>query len=218
MKEKNHMKMINKEDIEKYNMFAWGLSLVIHPLNPFVPTVHANYRTLMVINKDSNEIEDWWFGGGSDLTPIYLNIFDAIHFHSVLKKTCDKYDKEFYPVFKTEWDKYFYIPYRKEWRGVGGIFFENLNDRPFEDLFEFVKNWGNSFVESYCPIVKRRMKTPYTEDNVEFRKWRRSRYAEFNLIFDRGTKYGLNIPNARVENILMTLPLSWSWKYDYKCK
>ena len=149
MSDQNHLKTIKEEEVDQYNMFACGLSLVIHPINPYVPTVHANYRVLIVVRKDTDEIEDWWFGGGSDLTPIYLNIPDAIHFHSVLKNACDKHDKSFYPKYKDVCDKYFYITYRKECRGVGGIFFENLNDRAYPEIFAFAQECGNSFVQSY---------------------------------------------------------------------
>lgn len=218
MSDQNHMRSISADSLDDYQMFACGLSLVIHPINPFVPTVHANYRVLIIIHKETKEIEDWWFGGGCDLTPIYLNVSDAIHFHKVLKEACDKHDESYYPKYKDICDKYFYIPYRKEARGIGGIFFENLNDKPFRDIFNFAKECGNSFVESYCPIVARRKDTPYTEEHEEFRKWRRSRYAEFNLVFDRGTKFGLHTPNANIENILMSLPMSCSWKYNYKLK
>ena len=172
----------------------------------------------MVVNKHTGAIEDWWFGGGSDLTPIYINVCDSIHFHKTLKDACDLHDPSYYPKYKDVWDKYFYITYRKESRGIGGIFFENLNDRAFEDIFEFVKSVSQAFVQSYCPLVKKHKNDPYTEDNVEFRKWRRARYAEFNLVYDRGTKFGLHTPNANIENILMSLPLSWSWKFNYELK
>lgn len=140
MSDQNHLKTISENEVDEYEMFACGVSLVIHPHNPHVPTVHANYRVLMVLRKEDQEIEDWWFGGGSDLTPIYLHTADAIHFHTVLKAACDKYDEEFYPKFKQKADDYFYIKCRKEHRGVGGIFYENLNDRSFEELFGFAKS------------------------------------------------------------------------------
>lgn len=217
MKEKSHFRSIEKEEIDKHVMFACGLSLVIHPINPHVPTTHCNYRILVVYDKETKEVKDWWFGGGCDLTPIYLHAPSAIHFHNVIKAAMDKFDKDAYPKFKKICDDYFCIEYRKERRGVGGSFMENIRDKPYRELFEFMKAQGNSFVPSYVPIVEARKDLAYTDEEVEFRKWRRSRYAEFNLVYDRGTKFGLHTPDAHIENILMSLPLTCSWKFKYEC-
>lgn len=192
--------------------FAAGISLVIHPHNPNAPTVHLNYRYFEIENPDGTP-KMWWFGGGSDLTPSYLFEEDAIHFHQVLKDGCDKYDKKYYSTFKQWCDKYFFIKHRGEARGVGGIFFDDLDDKPADEIFSYIKEMGNRFSLSYIPIMKKRMNMKYTPEMKEWQQLRRGRYVEFNLVNDRGTKFGLQTPGARIEAILMTLPLTARWEY-----
>ncbi|KAH8704260.1 putative coproporphyrinogen III oxidase [Talaromyces proteolyticus] len=212
-------------DVESLSFFAAGLSLVLHPHNPNAPTVHLNYRYFETsdpkdpINGDRN----WWFGGGTDLTPSYLFPEDCTHFHQTIKEACDRHDSTYYPKFKTWCDKYFYIPHRGEARGVGGIFFDDLDadflqtssssQNPQETLFSFVSDALGSFLPSYVPILERRKDMPYTEKQKEWQQLRRGRYVEFNLVYDRGTSFGLRTPNARVESILMSLPRTASWVY-----
>ena len=193
--------------------FATGLSIVIHPVNPHVPTVHLNYRYFEVENEnDAGEPIAWWFGGGTDLTPSYVVQDDVRHFHTTLKSACDKHHASYYPAFKPWCDKYFFIPHRKESRGVGGTFFDDLTtsseihkDRPpgQAELFEFVKDASGAFLPSYLPIVLRNRDRRWTSDERRWQLLRRGRYAEFNLVYDRGTKFGLNTPGARIESILM---------------
>ncbi|KAI8991784.1 Coproporphyrinogen III oxidase [Mycotypha africana] len=197
--------------------FAAGISLVIHPHNPNAPTVHLNYRYFEIENPDGTP-KMWWFGGGSDLTPAYLYDEDAVHFHQTLKDGCDKFDKKYYSQFKQWCDKYFFIKHRGEARGVGGIFFDDLDDKPADELFNFVKEMGNRFSESYIPIVKRRMNMKYTKEMKDWQQIRRGRYVEFNLVWDRGTKFGLQTPGARIEAILMSLPLTSRWEYMKEVK
>nr|CAI5845367.1 unnamed protein product [Callosobruchus analis] len=184
--------------------FAAGISAVIHPLNPMVPTIHFNYRYFEV--QDGQETQ-WWFGGGTDLTPYYLNTADAVHFHRTLKNACDKHDKSYYPRFKKWCDDYFNIPHRGERRGVGGIFFDDVDTPNQTACFEFVKECANAVIPSYIPLVERHKFAKYTEVEREWQLLRRGRYVEFNLIYDRGTKFGLYTPGARYESILMSLPL-----------
>ena len=199
--------------------FATGISLVLHPVNPFVPTVHANFRYL---ERGSGK----WFGGGTDLTPYYPKIEDVIHFHRTLKTACDAFDPEFYPKFKRWCDDYFFIKHRNETRGVGGIFFDYLTgqgtdqptasaERDIESIFEFVQRIARSFLPAYLPIADRRKSEPYTEREREFKLIRRGRYVEFNLVYDRGTHFGLQT-RGRTESILMSLPPLVRWVYDYQ--
>jgi coproporphyrinogen III oxidase len=188
--------------------FATGVSLVIHPRSPMVPTTHANWRYLELGDKA-------WFGGGSDLTPYYLEESDAQHFHSVLKTVCAKHSPEYYPRFKKWCDEYFYLPHRGETRGIGGIFFDYLgrNDNTdLDKLLTFVSDLGYSFTEQYIPIVERRMNLPYGEHERNFQLLRRGRYVEFNLLYDRGTHFGLQT-GGRIESILMSLPPHVCWAY-----
>lgn len=188
--------------------FAAGVSAVIHPRNPYVPTIHFNYRYFEVTLPDKTV--EWWFGGGTDLTPYYLNEEDAVHFHSSLKNACDQHDKAYYPKFKRWCDDYFNIPHRGERRGVGGIFFDDL-DSP--STFNFVKSCAQAVIPSYIPLVQKHKNDLYTDKEREWQLLRRGRYVEFNLIYDRGTKFGLYTPGARYESILMSLPLTANWKY-----
>jgi coproporphyrinogen III oxidase len=187
--------------------FATGVSLVLHPHNPYVPTVHANFRFLEV--GDSR-----WFGGGSDLTPYYPYREDVIHFHRTLKEACDRHDTRYYTQFKKWCDEYFFIKHRSETRGVGGIFFDYLKD-DLERVFDFVCDAGEAFLPAYLPIVERRRGEPYGEREREFQLIRRGRYAEFNLVYDRGTTFGLET-RGRTESILMSLPPLARWVYDYQ--
>ena len=190
--------------------YATGVSLVFHPENPMVPTVHANFRYLEVAGFK-------WFGGGADLTPYYLFEEDAKHFHSIFKVACDKHSTEYYPKFKEACDKYFYLPHREECRGIGGIFFDYLGKEDIQHLesnFLFVKDVAKSFSEAYLPIAEKRKSLPYTEVEKDFQLHRRGRYVEFNLLHDRGTLFGLKT-NGRIESILMSLPPNVSWSYDY---
>lgn len=187
---------------------ATGVSLVIHPRNPHVPTVHANFRFL-------TKGESWWFGGGADLTPFYPVLEDVVHFHKVWKRVCEKYSPLIdYKKFKNECDQYFYLPHRKEARGVGGIFFDYLQG-DFDRLATFVKDCADQFNSSYIPIVERRKNSPYTEQEKKFQEYRRGRYVEFNLLYDRGTVFGLKT-DGRVESILMSLPPTVRYWYDYR--
>ena len=194
------------------HFYATGLSIVIHPLNPLVPTTHANYRYFeMHTEKDFF----WWFGGGTDLTPYYLFEDDAIFFHHCQKKACDKTDPQFYPKFKKACDTYFYIPHREETRGIGGIFYDHLNDRHPETLFTFSQDASQAFIEAYLPILKKNHTKPYTESQKKWQLIRRGRYVEFNLLYDRGTQFGL-ATNGRIESIFMSLPKHVSWEYSHK--
>ena len=199
---------------EGTSFWAAGISLVLHPRNPYVPTTHANYR--MIVQGDG-EGQRAWFGGGADLTPYYPFEEDAQHFHRTLKAACDAHDPAFYPRFKQWCDEYFYIPHRKECRGVGGIFYDHLmadEQRSEQDLFAFVTDAGEAFLKAYLPIVERRHGMPHGDRERQHQLVRRGRYVEFNLMYDRGTIFGLKT-NGRIESILMSLPLNVSWTYDY---
>lgn len=213
-------------DVEKLNFFAAGISLVLHPHNPMAPTVHLNYRYFETsdprdpVNATGTSQTNWWFGGGTDLTPCYLFEDDAKHFHKTIKSACDKHDKDYYPRFKKWCDDYFKIEHRKESRGIGGIFFDDLDastqpnsKNPQEDLFQFVVSGLESFLPAYLPIIKKRKDMPFLPQQKEWQQLRRGRYVEFNLIYDRGTSFGLRTPGARVESILMSLPLTARWEY-----
>ncbi|XP_044756061.1 oxygen-dependent coproporphyrinogen-III oxidase [Coccinella septempunctata] len=193
--------------------FAAGVSSVIHPRNPLVPTIHFNYRYFEV--RDGDTVH-WWFGGGTDLTPYYLNAADAVHFHTVLKETLDKHDKQYYPKYKKWCDEYFYIPHRYETRGIGGIFFDDLDTPSQDKCFEFVSDCADAVKYSYIPLVQRHKYAKYSKQERDWQLLRRGRYVEFNLIYDRGTKFGLLTPGARYESILMSLPLKAKWEYMHQ--
>jgi len=195
---------------ESLPFYALGISSVIHPRNPHVPTVHFNYRYFEVETKDGTQ---WWFGGGTDLTPYFLNTDDATHFHGTLKRTCDKFGLELYPKFKKWCDTYFFIPHRGECRGIGGIFFDDMDYPDKEKAFQFVKSCAESVVQSYIPLVKKHKDDAYGPKERNWQLLRRGRYVEFNLVYDRGTKFGLFTPGARYESILMSLPLNAKWEY-----
>ena len=192
---------------------AMGVSLVIHPLNPFVPTSHANFR-LFVAEKES-ETPVWWFGGGYDLTPYYGFDEDCIHWHEQAKNACSKFGDSYYSRFKRQCDEYFYIKHRNEPRGIGGLFFDDFNEMEFARCFEFVQSMANSYVDAYVPIVERRKNLPFDSKQKQFQEYRRGRYAEFNLVYDRGTLFGLQSGVGRIESILMSLPPIVRWTYDW---
>jgi coproporphyrinogen III oxidase len=200
--------------------FACGLSLVIHPLNPFVPTVHCNYRMFELYN-ENDEVIDRWFGGGTDLTPYYLLEEDAKHFHQTYKNVCDQFDPSFYPKFKKICDDYFVNFHRNnERRGIGGIFYDYQRPDENKDVafwMGFGKACGHAFITAYVPIVEKRKNTTFTEENKHWQEIRRGRYVEFNLVHDRGTLFGLKT-NGRIESILMSLPPTVRFEYNYQPK
>ncbi len=206
-------------EVEQGWFWAGGLSLVIHPLSPMVPTVHANFRYFELYEDESmEEIRDCWFGGGADLTPYYLWDEDAVHFHRVFKEACDPHGEDLYPRFKKECDEYFYNDHRGEARGVGGLFFDYLRENEgssVEDWYHFTTDTGRVFLDAYLPIVNRRRDEPYNERHRYFQEIRRGRYVEFNLIHDRGTLFGLKT-KGRTESILMSLPPRVRWDYDFQ--
>lgn len=192
---------------------AMGVSLVIHPLNPHVPTSHANVR-LFIAEKEGDE-PVWWFGGGYDLTPYYGNLEDCRHWHREARRACSGFGDDLYPRFKQWCDDYFFLRHRNEARGVGGLFFDDYNDQGFEHSFGLARAIGDSYIEAYAPIVARRKDTPYGDREREFQLYRRGRYVEFNLVYDRGTLFGLQT-GGRTESILMSLPPLTSWRYNWQ--
>ena len=203
--------------VEDADFFACGLSLVLHPKSPMVPTVHANWRYFEMYDKKGN-IVDQWFGGGQDLTPYYLFEEDAAHFHSVCKVACDKHHPDFHSLYKKRCDEYFWNAHRGEARGIGGLFFDYCkatDDMKMDDWYNFVTEVGNSFLESYVPIVIKRRDTVYTPEQRDWQEIRRGRYVEFNLVHDKGTLFGLKT-NGRIESILMSLPPFVQWRYDHQ--
>ena len=208
--------MQNYFGVDDVDFFACGLSLVIHPKSPMVPTVHANWRYFEMYDKEGN-IVDQWFGGGQDLTPYYLFEEDAAHFHAVCKKACDAHNPEFYRNYKKKCDNYFWNSHRNEARGVGGLFFDYCKateKTSMEDWYNFVTEVGDSFLEAYTPIVKKRKDLPYSKEQRDWQEIRRGRYVEFNLVHDKGTLFGLKT-NGRIESILMSLPPHVQWRYDH---
>lgn len=195
---------------------AVGISSVIHPKNPFVPTIHFNYRYFEVTDETGKK--HWWFGGGTDLTPSFLDQQDCVHFHRTLKEACDKHKKDYYPRFKKWCDDYFFIKHRGEARGIGGIFFDDLDEEKPDDLLKFATSCAESVVPSYIPIVRKNKNKGYSLSDRNWQLIRRGRYVEFNLIYDRGTKFGLYTPGARYESILMSLPLNARWEYCHTPK
>ncbi|MGB3754835.1 MAG: oxygen-dependent coproporphyrinogen oxidase [Rivularia sp. (in: cyanobacteria)] len=224
----------NRPEAEGHKFYATGTSMVLHPRNPYVPTVHLNYRYF-----EAGPV--WWFGGGADMTPYYPFAEDATHFHETYKQACDKHHQEYYPVFKHWCDEYFYLKHRDETRGVGGLFFDyqdgtgalyrgphadkaaaeysneigELPTRSWEEIFAFAQECGKSFLPAYLPIVKKRHPMEYGDRQRDFQLYRRGRYVEFNLVYDRGTIFGLQT-NGRTESILMSLPPLVRWQYGYQ--
>ena len=192
---------------------ALGVSLVIHPLNPYAPTSHANVR-FFIAEKDGED-PIWWFGGGFDLTPYYGFDEDAILWHQTAKDACDPFGEDVYPKYKKWCDDYFYMKHRDEQRGVGGLFFDDLNEGGFDQCFAFMQSVGNSYIKAYRPIVERRKDTLFTDHERQFQLYRRGRYVEFNLVYDRGTLFGLQT-GGRTESILMSLPPLVRWEYQYQ--
>jgi coproporphyrinogen III oxidase len=210
--------MRNQLKINGHSWFACGLSLVIHPVNPFVPTIHCNYR-MFELYDESGAVMDRWFGGGTDLTPYYLFEEDARHFHQAYKNACDQFDPEFYPSFKKQCDEYFVNWHRnKERRGIGGIFYDYQRPTEGRDAIwwlNFAKACGDAFIEAYIPIVEKRKNLTYSAEHKHWQEIRRGRYTEFNLVHDRGTIFGLKT-NGRIESILMSLPPTVRFEYNYQ--
>jgi coproporphyrinogen III oxidase/REP element-mobilizing transposase RayT len=205
--------------VEDADFFACGLSLVLHPKNPMVPTVHANWRYFEMYDKEGN-IVDQWFGGGQDLTPYYLFDEDAKHFHQTCKTACDRHNYGFYKKYKERCDEYFYNAHRNEGRGLGGLFFDYCkatDEMSMQNWYSFVTEVGDSFLEAYVPIVKKRKDLPYSQEQRNWQEIRRGRYVEFNLVHDKGTLFGLKT-NGRIESILMSLPPHVQWVYDHQPK
>ena len=190
---------------------AVGVSLVLHPHNPYVPTTHANFRFFNA--GEDNPV--WWFGGGFDLTPYYPFRVDVVHWHQTAKQSCDPFGEELYPRYKKWCDEYFYLKHRDETRGVGGLFFDDVSEPGFDDSFAFVQSVGDNFLSAYTPIVERRADHPYGDRERNFQLYRRGRYVEFNLIYDRGTLFGLQ-SGGRTESILMSLPPQVRWEYGWR--
>ncbi|WP_436487217.1 oxygen-dependent coproporphyrinogen oxidase [Chitinophaga sp. ARDCPP14] len=209
--------MAQQFGVTNSQFMACGISLVLHPVNPFVPTVHANFRYFELYDQDGT-LKDSWFGGGADLTPYYLEEEDGIHFHRTFKDVCDPFGKELYPAYKKHCDEYFINKHRNnEARGIGGIFYDYLRpnaERTAEELLNFSKANGNAFLEAYLPLVEKTKNLPYTDAHKNWQAYRRGRYVEFNLVHDRGTLFGLKT-NGRTESILMSLPPVARWEYDF---
>lgn len=191
---------------------ALGVSLVIHPHNPYVPTSHANVRFFIAEKQGSEPV--WWFGGGFDLTPYYPYEEDAIHWHRTARAACEPFGADYYARFKKWCDEYFFLKHRNETRGVGGLFFDDLHESGFEHSFGFMRSVGDHYLDAYLPIVRNRKHTPYGERERDFQLYRRGRYVEFNLVYDRGTLFGLQ-SGGRTESILMSLPPLVKWRYNW---
>jgi coproporphyrinogen III oxidase len=203
----------HRPELAGRNFEALGVSLVIHPRNPYAPTSHANVR-FFIAEKDGSE-PVWWFGGGFDLTPYYGYEEDATHWHSIARDACQPFGDDVYPRFKNWCDEYFYLKHRNEPRGIGGLFFDDYNAPGFADSFALMQSIGDHFVPAYVPIVEKRMHQAYGDRERDFQLYRRGRYVEFNLVYDRGTLFGLQT-GGRTESILMSLPPLVSWRYDWQ--
>ena len=203
-----------RPELEGRDFQALGLSLVIHPRNPYVPTSHANVRFFIANKPDDDTDSVWWFGGGYDLTPYYPNLQDVVHWHQTAADACKPFGDDVYAEYKKCCDDYFYLKHRNETRGVGGLFFDDLNQWGFERSFAFMQAVGDSYLPAYLPIVERRKHRGYGEQQRAFQLYRRGRYVEFNLVYDRGTLFGLQ-SGGRTESILMSLPPVVNWRYNY---
>ena len=203
----------NRPELAGRSFEAIGVSLVLHPSNPYAPTAHANVR--FFIAQKEGEAPIWWFGGGYDLTPYYGFEEDAVHWHQTAKNACDPFGVYVYPKLKTWCDDYFYLKHRNETRGAGGLFFDDLNEGGFEHCFNFLQSIGDSFTQAYVPIIERRKDTAFSERERDFQLYRRGRYVEFNLVYDRGTLFGLQ-SGGRTESILMSLPPLVKWRYNWQ--
>lgn len=204
---------IHRPELIDRHFQALGVSSVIHPRNPYAPTTHANVRFIMAEKAGADPI--WWFGGGFDLTPYYGFEEDCIHWHSIAKQACDPFGADIYPKFKQWCDEYFYLKHRNEPRGIGGLFFDDLNYWEFDRCFEFMRSIGDHFLLAYLPILQRRKNMPYGDREKDFQCYRRGRYVEFNLVYDRGTLFGLQ-SGGRTESILMSLPPEVKWRYNWQ--
>ncbi|EGR34452.1 hypothetical protein IMG5_010790 [Ichthyophthirius multifiliis] len=214
---KQRGKNYTDEEIQRYNIYANGISLVIHPQNPFIPTIHANYRWMELYDRESNITADFWFGGGSDLTPHYVNEEDFVLFHQGFYQAIN--DEQLYKKLKKQCDDYFYIQFRQEYRGIGGIFYDDfILDNNWEKTFDFSKRCGKVTLDSYIKIIENNKDKEFNEENMKWKQIRRGRYVEFNLVYDRGTKFGLYTPDARIESILMSLPHLACWEYMFQIK
>ncbi len=203
----------NRPQLAGRSFEAMGVSLVLHPRNPYCPTVHMNVRCFIATRE--GEAPVWWFGGGMDLTPYYGFEEDAVHFHTICRNALAPFGADYYPRFKKWCDEYFYLKHRQETRGVGGIFFDDLSEPDFETAFNLTESVGDHFLPAYVPILEKRAATPYGERERDFQAYRRGRYVEFNLVYDRGTVFGLQT-GGRTESILMSLPPIVKWRYDWK--
>lgn len=203
----------NRPELAGADFEAMGLSLVVHPRNPMVPTSHMNIRVFMA--KPKNKEIVWWFGGGFDLTPYYLFEEDAVFWHQEARRSLEPFGKLLYPQFKKWADNYFYLPHRQEARGIGGIFFDDFNALGFEESFSLMKSVGEGYLKAYEPIVRQRKDLPYTDAERAFQCYRRGRYVEFNLVYDRGTIFGLQ-SRGRTESILMSMPPEVTWRYAWE--
>jgi coproporphyrinogen III oxidase len=203
---------VNRPELAGRQFQAIGVSLVVHPHNPYVPTSHANVRYFMATKPGEKSV--WWFGGGFDLTPYYGFEDDAIHWHQTARRACKVFGDEVYPRFKKWCDRYFYLKHRHEARGIGGLFFDDLNVWGFETCFSFIRSVGDHYIKAYLPIVQRRKQLTYGHRERDFQLYRRGRYVEFNLIYDRGTLFGLQ-SGGRTESILMSLPPLVRWEYNW---
>lgn len=192
---------------------AMGVSLVLHPRNPYAPTAHMNVRYFVATAEGQEPV--WWFGGGMDLTPYYGEVDDAVHFHRTCQQALQPFGEHYHPQYKAWCDRYFYLKHRDEPRGVGGIFFDDLNEGGFDHCFALTQSVGEHFVPAYLPIVERRCQRPYGEHERDWQAYRRGRYVEFNLVFDRGTLFGLQ-SGGRTESILMSMPPIVKWRYDWQ--
>ncbi|WP_440994612.1 oxygen-dependent coproporphyrinogen oxidase [Cysteiniphilum litorale] len=201
-----------KPELTGFSFQAMGVSLVIHPQNPYAPTSHMNVR--FFIAEKEGQTPFWWFGGGFDLTPFYGFEEDCIHWHTMAYKSCKDFGDDTYATYKKQCDEYFYLPHRQECRGIGGLFFDYLNDWDFEKCFLFTQSVGDHYIKAYAPILDKRKDTAYGEREREFQLYRRGRYVEFNLVIDRGTHFGLQ-SSGRTESILMSLPPLVKWVYNY---
>jgi coproporphyrinogen III oxidase len=194
---------------------ALGVSLVVHPRNPYAPTVHMNQRLFVARAADASAPDIWWFGGGMDLTPYYGFAEDAVHFHRACRDALAPFGGERYPAYKKWCDEYFFLKHRREARGIGGVFYDDVNDDTFERCFAMVRSVGDRFLDAYAPILARRKDLPYTERERDFQAYRRGRYVEFNLVWDRGTLFGLQ-SEGRAEAILLSMPPLARWRYDWR--
>lgn len=202
----------NRPDVAGQPWEAMGVSLVLHPCNPYVPTVHMNVRFFSTCDAQGNPV--WWFGGGMDLTPYYGFEEDAVHFHRTCRDALTPFGEDLYPRFKKWCDNYFYLKHRQEARGIGGVFFDDFNEVSFEHSFAMMRSVGDSFIPAYVPVAERRQAIAYGERERDFQAYRRGRYVEFNLVFDRGTHFGLQ-SGGRTESILMSMPPVVKWRYQW---